>query len=646
MLQNGRALVIFDGLDEIVEPVRRRQMRDNIESFCSRFPATRVLVTSREIGYEQASLDDDAFESFRLAEFSSEQIADYARKWFHAHPDLSLKAQRDQQTDAFLRESELVAADLRSNPLLLALMCNLYQGEGYIPTNRPEIYEKCSNMLLRRWDASRGIEVPRPLGAHLERTLQHLAHWMFMGPGRQSGVPERELIDVAAAYLSGKRFEDPEEALAEAASFLDFCKGRAWVLVKVGAKSGQPLFQFAHRTFLEYFAAEHLVRNIATPEELGRFLIPKLGQSSWDVVAQLAVQIQNSYREGAADELLEQFLSHAGNGNHSSHRRALIFAIRALQFLVPAPAVTRNVMEAGLRKSVDLASTQQGGLEVDRSERIGVASSTEVFVDALADVSEENLTVASRATREFLFDQVEHGDDLTRAIAATVAFELVTSTRSPSVAAAWREVVTELWQHQGARILQTAQVDPALAVKLMYAERVSPSEVAEWHGVEWLFGPTRDHVGSRRPSWNLVLAYFSGHPQPPKDLPPRLSEVGSILLNAELPWIPGRWALDRSMAPAFSRRVEEETADRLPPDETFGAFCVLAPWAQVERIRPGVGWARAVRPVLEARRNRLDTAELEAITEGLGWNDDQRVLAIRWARRRVSAIGRAPAPNG
>jgi hypothetical protein len=320
LCQQGRALVIFDGLDEITEPSKRRQMRDVLESFCARFPATRVLITSREIGYDQAPLDENEFELLRLAEFDDEQVAEYAENWFEVHPDLASASQRKTQADAFVRESGRVAADLRRNPLLLALMCNLYKGEGYIPNNRPEIYAKCSNMLLRRWDATRGIEVARPLGAHLERTLQHLAHWMFRQAGRQVGVAERRLIEVAAEYLAEKRFEDHDEALVEAGQFLEFCKGRAWVLVKVGTRNGATLFQFAHRTFLEYFTAEYLVRTSDGPRHLGETLLPRLGQPSWDVVAQLAVQIQNSYREGAGDELLTQLLASAQRGNRPGHQ--------------------------------------------------------------------------------------------------------------------------------------------------------------------------------------------------------------------------------------------------------------------------------------------------------------------------------------
>ena len=53
-------------------------------------------------------------------------------------------------------ESEKVS-DLRSNTLMLSLMCNIYRQENYIPENRPKIYQKCAEMLFKKWDKHRGI---------------------------------------------------------------------------------------------------------------------------------------------------------------------------------------------------------------------------------------------------------------------------------------------------------------------------------------------------------------------------------------------------------------------------------------------------------------------------------------------------------
>ena len=53
-----------------------------MEQFCSAYPLTAVLVTSRVVGYDQARLDDTQFTCYRLGGFGDDEVAEYARKWF------------------------------------------------------------------------------------------------------------------------------------------------------------------------------------------------------------------------------------------------------------------------------------------------------------------------------------------------------------------------------------------------------------------------------------------------------------------------------------------------------------------------------------------------------------------------------------
>jgi predicted NACHT family NTPase len=89
LLLNGRLLVIFDGLDELLDTSYRQQISANIESFSRSYPATPIPVTSREVGYDQVPLDPDFFEAFRLAPFDEPQVADYVEKWFRRDTGLS-----------------------------------------------------------------------------------------------------------------------------------------------------------------------------------------------------------------------------------------------------------------------------------------------------------------------------------------------------------------------------------------------------------------------------------------------------------------------------------------------------------------------------------------------------------------------------
>jgi hypothetical protein len=325
--------VIFDGLDELLDTSSRQEVTGDVESFCTLYPSAPVLVTSREVGYEQAPLDQKRFESFRLSPFTEGQVEDYAKKWFGADEELTPE-QKKQMAGAFLRESRIVP-DLRSNPLMLALMCNIYRGENYIPKNRPDLYEKCAVMLFEKWDKKRGILVPLPFEAHVRPAMQYLAHWIYSDERLQGGVTENSLVKKATEYLSKWLFDDPLEAEHAAREFIEFCRGRAWVFTDTGTtRTGERLYQFTHRTFLEYFTSAHLVRTNPTPDRLGPLLRPRIARREWDVVSQLAFQIQHRNVEGAGDELLTHLLDTVPKTSEKESSNLLSFAARCLQLLV------------------------------------------------------------------------------------------------------------------------------------------------------------------------------------------------------------------------------------------------------------------------------------------------------------------------
>lgn len=349
LLRSGRAMVIFDGLDELLETRDRQEISNAVESFCTLYPSVPVLVTSREVGYEQAPLDDERFHLYRLAPFNEDQVYDYVKKWFEITTDLSSE-QRNQKVDAFFDDSHMIP-DLRSNPLMLALLCNIYREENYIPRNRPDVYEKCANMLFERWDRSRGIQVNLPYEVHLRPTMMYLAYWIYSSEGLRGGVTEEKLIAKTTEYLSQKLFED--EANEVASKFIEFCNGRAWVFTNIGStKQGEELYQFTHQTFLEYFAASYLCRMYSTPAKLMNILRSKIIKREWDVVAQLSFQLQNKNIEGAGDKLLSTLTKQTYILKDKERWNVLSFIVRALEFMIPNPNVIHEIILACIKHSL------------------------------------------------------------------------------------------------------------------------------------------------------------------------------------------------------------------------------------------------------------------------------------------------------
>ena len=287
-----------------------KKNRDDIESFANFYPSVSILVTSREVGYKEAPLNEEIFNSFSLGSFNDEQVKEYTEKWFTVTIE-ETENKRTKKVEAFLNESKGVP-DLQKNPLMLGLMCNIYRGEGYIPRNRPDVYEKCADMLFERWDKRRDIKLPIPIQkiqTKIKPTIMYLANWIYREQSLQGGVIEQKLITKASEYLLKRRFEDPDDAEQAAGEFVRFCRGRAWVFTDVGTnRDGDNLYKFTHRTFLEYFTACSLVRNSKSVEELFNILLPKIANQEWDMVCQLAFKIQDKKTEDAGDELLDSLV--------------------------------------------------------------------------------------------------------------------------------------------------------------------------------------------------------------------------------------------------------------------------------------------------------------------------------------------------
>lgn len=73
----GRAIVIFDGLDELLDTSRRSEVSAKVERFCTEYPLTTIMVTSRLVGYDQARLDDRVFTRYRIGSFSDDRVGEY-----------------------------------------------------------------------------------------------------------------------------------------------------------------------------------------------------------------------------------------------------------------------------------------------------------------------------------------------------------------------------------------------------------------------------------------------------------------------------------------------------------------------------------------------------------------------------------------
>ena len=355
LLLNGRAFVIIDGVDELGDGHYRQAFATMVNGFAHRYPLTKVLVTSRVIGYRDAPLDADLFPIASILPFTDAQVEQYARKWFGID-SLIDEIDKESWVSSFLNASQ-PAKDLRTNPLLISLLCALFHSRRSLPRNKPEIYEKCAELLFDLWDRQRGIEAPYYFASYIRPAVQQIAWLMFNDPEGRQSLPRSELRQFLAEYMLAKRFPDPDEAIQAADDFLEFCSDRAWVLTEIGSDRLRPQYGFVHRTFLEFFAASQLVRRGPDPADVWSVLRTKITSGEWDVVAQLAVQVLDRSRDDGADGLLELVIREASRELPTDTERgaALVaFAARTLDNVAPTNARVESIVSRAVRLASDV----------------------------------------------------------------------------------------------------------------------------------------------------------------------------------------------------------------------------------------------------------------------------------------------------
>jgi hypothetical protein len=341
-LRSGRALVMFDGLDELNDVSRKQAMAVAIGNFATLYPLASVIITSREVGYDEARLDPDRFALLRICPLDATQVGDYARKWFILDDSLSA-AERASVPTHFLSESATVN-DLRSNPLMLSLLCNVYRGQRFIPRNRADLYESCAEMLFDKWDQLRGVKTDSVMRTDVRFALAHVAYWIYTTPRLATGVRHRELERELVSYLLKKRFEHEADAEVAVSRLLRSWSGRAWILTDFGASGLDKIYRFTHRTFLEYFAAVHLERTHPSPGKLWKKIAPRLSVGEWDVIAELSVQMLAKSHDEAADRVMEKLVASVDRRKSAmSAVRLGMFAAQSADSLLLAPPTVRLV---------------------------------------------------------------------------------------------------------------------------------------------------------------------------------------------------------------------------------------------------------------------------------------------------------------
>lgn len=343
LLKKGRLLILLDSLDEVRDADSNRVFKQ-IRDFTDQFYQNQFVITCR-IAAQEYTFED--FTEVEIADFDNQQIVNFAQKWFLAKSD-SAKANRFIQKLA----DEASIYELATNPLLLTLLCLVFEESGSFPVNRAELFKEGIDVLLKKWDAKRNIErdqVYKNLSIKRKEDLLGLIALETFEQGHYF-FKQKEVEKYISNYIRNlpDASEDPEVLQLDSESILKSIEAQHGLLVE----RARGIYSFSHLTFQEYFAARKIASSSEPDKTLPR-LVSHIVDKRWREIFLLVVgimdtadpllQLMKCQTDNllAADEKLQQFMAWIYEKSRSVKASYKPAVVRAFYFSLTV-ALARN----------------------------------------------------------------------------------------------------------------------------------------------------------------------------------------------------------------------------------------------------------------------------------------------------------------
>ncbi|MEM9265169.1 MAG: NACHT domain-containing protein [Cyanobacteria bacterium P01_F01_bin.13] len=286
-LQQGKLLVLLDGLDEV--PTKKltnviHELNDFFDKhFKNRFIASCRIAAYK--GYFKSCTD------VVVAPFNRKQIKQFIDNWFQTELDIQQNT-ANKCWELLQRAENAAAMELAQTPLLLTFLCLVYDRSQSLSDNRSRLYKKALDILLEEWASEKRLQhdmIYQGLHSELEKVLlSEFAYEKFTGD--QLFFSKGTIIDHIANFL--KDTLDAPESL-NCKEVLNAIEVQQGILVE----RAEDVYSFSHLTIQEFLVARYLAKDLRKLNMLVssvRFL-----DSRWQEVFLLATGLQDS-----ADNLL------------------------------------------------------------------------------------------------------------------------------------------------------------------------------------------------------------------------------------------------------------------------------------------------------------------------------------------------------
>ncbi|EAW38026.1 NACHT domain-containing NTPase [Lyngbya sp. PCC 8106] len=262
-LEDGRTLILLDGLDEIADEGKRYEIVRRIENFLGQYNKNIAIITSRPAGYRRDFFRTEEFPHHELQRFDDDKIEQFINNWYDSRfLDKTEAERRKDSLRKALNDNDRIKL-LARNPLLLTIIALIHRYQAVLPKERYKLYQRAVETLLTSWDANKELSNHTILNYleldDLQRLMEQLAYWIHTqgNTGDNEGgtvIDREELIEQLSREIKTLKQIERYQAKQEAERFIGFVRERTGLL----NEQGQDCYAFVHKTFQEYLCAQEV----------------------------------------------------------------------------------------------------------------------------------------------------------------------------------------------------------------------------------------------------------------------------------------------------------------------------------------------------------------------------------------------------
>lgn len=298
LLKAGKAIVMFDGYDEVA-PQQRKPISEWISREVAQYPDAVFLMTSRPGGYEDfKEYAADVPTTLRVQEFEKADRDIFIRKWYLNQERLF---RLNQLTSAAKAEVERQAVDLieqidaspelqkmSANPLQLNLIARVHKFAAGtpLPKQKTKLYQEIFDLQLGARPLAKRVEMVLDSTQERQQILQVVALEML----RQNlvQVERSQILDWVRSALASV------DETVQAEAFLKEVVQVAELLYEATSEE----LAFTHLSFRNYLAALECLKQQNWEE-----VVAKFGEDSW---RETILMLSGRLKPGVLYQLVQQ----------------------------------------------------------------------------------------------------------------------------------------------------------------------------------------------------------------------------------------------------------------------------------------------------------------------------------------------------